>query len=139
MKKREPVSHIMTTELTTVNVTQSLREVVKTFEENNFRHLPVVSGDDLIGIISKTDILRISYGSNFGEQESQIDDAIFDMLSINQVMRTNLHTIEPETTIKEAAEIFSQAEFHALPVVQGKKLVGIVTTTDIIKYLLEQY
>jgi CBS domain-containing protein len=139
MKKREPVSHIMTTELTTVNVTQSLREVIKIFEENNFRHLPVVSGDDLIGIISKTDILRISYGSNFGEQESQIDDAIFDMLSIKQVMRTNLHTIEPETTIKDAAEIFSQAEFHALPVVQGKKLVGIVTTTDIIKYLLEQY
>jgi CBS domain-containing protein len=139
MKKREPVSHIMTTELTTVNVTQNLREVVKIFEEHKFRHLPVVSGDDLIGIISKTDILRISYGSSFGEQESQIDDAIFDMLSINQVMQTNLHTIKPETTIKDAAEIFSQAEFHALPVVEGKKLVGIVTTTDIIKYLLEQY
>ncbi|MCS6905214.1 MAG: CBS domain-containing protein [Bacteroidia bacterium] len=139
MKKREPVSHIMTTEITTVNVKQSLREVAKIFEENKFRHLPVVSGEDLVGIISKTDILRISYGSNFGAQEKQIDDAIFDMLSIPQVMQTNLHTIEPSTPIREAAEILSQAEFHALPVVEGKKLVGIVTTTDIIKYLLEQY
>jgi CBS domain-containing protein len=47
--------------------------------------------------------------------------------------------ISPDTMIKEAAEIFLKAEFHALPVVEKNKLVGILTTTDLIKYLLEQY
>jgi CBS domain-containing protein len=54
-------------------------------------------------------------------------------------MAKNLITISPETTIKEAAEILSSKEFHALPVVLGDLLVGIVTTTDLIKYLIDQY
>jgi CBS domain-containing membrane protein len=54
-------------------------------------------------------------------------------------MAKKLVTVAPETTIKEVAEILSKREFHALPIVEGDLLVGIVTTTDIIKYLLEQY
>jgi CBS domain-containing protein len=47
--------------------------------------------------------------------------------------------VQHDATIREVAEILSTKEFHALPVVDGSKLVGIVTTTDLIKYLLEQY
>jgi CBS domain-containing membrane protein len=47
--------------------------------------------------------------------------------------------ISPETTIKEAAEILAENEFHALPVCYNDLLIGMVTTTDLIKYLLEQY
>jgi CBS domain-containing protein len=54
-------------------------------------------------------------------------------------MSKNLISVSPETTIKEAAEILATREFHALPVCKGDLLVGIVTTTDLIKYLLEQY
>jgi CBS domain-containing protein len=61
------------------------------------------------------------------------------MFTIDQVMTKNLTTVSPNTSIKEVAEILSTKEFHALPVVEDKLLVGIVTTTDIIKYLLKQY
>jgi hypothetical protein len=61
------------------------------------------------------------------------------MFTIEQVMAKRLVTIAPETTIKEAAEILATKEFHALPVVEGDLLVGIVTTTDLIKYLIQQY
>ena len=54
-------------------------------------------------------------------------------------MVRNPTCISPDTLIKDAAEIFLKSEFHALPVVENKKLVGIMTTTDLIKYLLEQY
>ena len=47
--------------------------------------------------------------------------------------------ISSEATVKEVAEILSKREFHALPVVDNGDLVGIVTTTDLIKYLLAQY
>lgn len=139
MKKREKVSNIMTSDVHTVNVTNSLLEASQLFTKYHIRHLPVVSGDKLIGILSQTDILRISFGSTFGDEQSGGDEAIFDMLSINQVMKHSPKTVSSEDTIKDAAEVFAKAEFHALPVVDNDKLVGIITTTDIIKYFLEQF
>ena len=139
MKKREPVSHIMTEHVLTVNLTHSLLEAESIIREHHIRHVPVVSEDELVGMLSLTDLMRISFADNFGDGEGAADTAIYSMLTIDQVMKQNLTTIEASTTIKEAAEIFSKEEFHALPVMDEGKLVGIVTTTDIIKYLLEQY
>lgn len=139
MKKREPVSHIMTEHVVSLNLTHSLEDAEKLFKKHNIRHIPVVSGDELIGMLSLTDLLRISFVDNFGGDEGRIDTAVYNMLSIDQVMVSNPTAVDVETTIRDVAEILSKREFHALPVVEGKKLVGIVTTTDLIKYLLEQY
>lgn len=54
-------------------------------------------------------------------------------------MTKNVESISEDTTIKEAAEILANREFHALPVTKNNELVGMLTTTDLIKYLLEQY
>ncbi|MDH5365790.1 MAG: CBS domain-containing protein [Cyclobacteriaceae bacterium] len=139
MKKRELVSHIMTTDVFKVNLSDSLYKVKSMLEKKHIRHLPVVSNHKLKGIISLTDILRISFGSNFGDNQKEVDTAIFDMLTIEQVMNSNPRTITSKQSIKEVAEILTKEEFHALPVVDDDELVGIVTTTDIVKYLLEQY
>lgn len=139
MKKREPVSHIMTSQVITVNHSNSLEDAEKLFTKNNIRHIPVVSGEELIGMLSLTDLLRISFVDNFGDDEGTIDTAVYNMLSIEQVMVSKPVAVQQDATIREVAEILSTKEFHALPVVDGNKLVGIVTTTDLIKYLLEQY
>ena len=139
MKKREPVSHIMTRDLFTLNHTNSLEDAEKLFHEHKVRHLPVVTGDKLIGMLSLTDLQRISFVDNFGDGEDMVDTAVFKLLSIEQVMASNPVYISSETSIKEVAEILSKQEFHALPVVDDAKLVGIVTTTDLIKFLIDQY
>jgi len=139
MKKREKVSNIMTTDVLTVNVANTLKEVDHLFSANHIRHIPVVSGEKLVGIISQTDILRISFGNTFGEEQAGGDQAIFEMLSINQVMKHSPVTVSPDDTLKDVAELLANKEFHALPVVEDEKLVGIITTTDIIKYFIEQF
>ncbi|MEO9805813.1 MAG: CBS domain-containing protein [Reichenbachiella sp.] len=139
MKRREHISAIMTRDVLTIDVNQSLHEVNEILAKNHIRHLPVVSGEELVGIISQTDILRISFGNTFGAGQEDADEAIFDMLSINQVMKHEPMIIGQNQTIREAAQIFTEQEFHALPVLDGDKIVGIVTTTDIIKYFLEAY
>lgn len=139
MKQREPVSQIMTSEVYKVNLSDTLYKVKDMLEKKHVRHLPVVSNKSLVGIISLTDILRISFGSNFGDDLAEADSAVFDMLSIDQIMKNNPRTVSSKQPIKEVAEILSQEEFHALPVVDDEKLVGIVTTTDVVKYLLKQY
>lgn len=139
MKRKEPVSVIMTKNVHTVNLSDELADVVQTLKKNKIRHIPVVDGRDVVGIISRTDINRLTFGSLFENQDGA-DEAILSMLSVSQVMSSNPRLVKATTTIREVAEIFANEEFHALPVTDDHgKLVGIVTTTDIIKYLLDQF
>ena len=138
MKKREPISHIMTKTVVTVNQNDDLRKVVEKLKSNSIRHIPVVNGKEVVGIISRTDVNRLTFGALFEGQEG-IDEAILDMLTIPQVMTSKPKTLSSETIIKDLASTFVKEEFHALPVVDNGELKGIVTTTDVIKYFLEQY
>ncbi len=138
MKQRVPVSTIMTKNVVKLNLQDDLTKAESLFKKNKIRHIPVVNGNKIIGMLSYTDLLRISFVDAVDDDEV-IDATVYNMFTVEQVMAKNLITINPETTIKEAAEIISNKEFHALPVCEGSLLVGIVTTTDLIKYLIEQY
>jgi CBS domain-containing protein len=138
MKNLVPVSTIMSTHLIKLNVTDELTKAEVLFKKNKIRHIPVVSGNKIVGMLSYTDLLRISFADAV-EEDEVIDVMVYNLFTIEQVMTKKLTTISPETSIKEAAEILSTKEFHALPVVENDLLVGILTTTDVIKYLLKQY
>lgn len=138
MKKREPISSIMTTKVVAVQEQDKLQDVMEIFRKHKIRHLPVLSGKKIAGIISRTDINRLTFGALFENQEGA-DEAVLEILSIPQVMTTKPKMVNPNDSIRDVAEIFANEEFHALPVVDGEELKGIVTTTDIIKYMLEQY
>lgn len=137
MKKRTPVSHIMTSNLISVNQTHKVSDVAQIFKERNIHHVPVVSGEQLIGMISKTDMDRISFITS--QQEDKVNTAVYDNLNLDQVMTKDLDTVTTDTQIKEVAELLARGSYHALPVLDGDKLAGIVTSTDVINYLLEQY
>jgi len=128
----------MTKNVATVQVSDDLHDVIDLVKKNHIRHVPVLEGHDVVGIISSTDINRLTFSSLFENQEGA-DEAILEMLSISQVMTQKPRTVEATLSIKEVAEILASEEYHALPVIENGQLVGIVTTTDVIKYLLEQY
>lgn len=138
MKQRVPISEIMTKNLVTANVTDSLKHISTLLKDNNIRHLPIVSGRTLVGIISKTDILRLSFADIYEGQEN-IDETVFEMLRTEQVMVHNPTTVDVHDTVREVADMMSKVEFHALPILDEGKIVGIISTTDLIKYLLAQY
>ena len=138
MKKREPVSHIMTKDVITVKENDKLSEVAAIFRKKGIRHLPVKKGGKIIGMISRNDINRLTFGALFDNQEGA-DEAILQMLTIPQIMTADLRTVSSDTPVREVAEIFSTAEYHSLPVVDDGELRGIVTTTDVIKYMLDQF
>ncbi|WP_086476606.1 MULTISPECIES: CBS domain-containing protein [Arenibacter] len=139
MNKGELVSKIMSTDVITINFTNSLLDAERLFKKNKIRHIPVVNNNKIVGMLSLTDLLRISFVDSFGEEDSIEDTPIYNMLSIEQVMVKDPVHVSADKTIKEVTEILSKQEFHALPVVDKGKLVGIVTTTDLLNYLLEQY
>lgn len=139
MKQRTPVSAIMSRDIIALNKTDDLERAELLFKRHKIRHIPVVTGEVIIGMLSYTDLLRISFADAIDESESDVDTLVYNMFTIEQVMAKNIVTVDADTTIKEVAQILSEREFHALPVTEKGCLVGIVTTTDLINYLLDQY
>ncbi|MBU2927570.1 CBS domain-containing protein [Winogradskyella psychrotolerans] len=136
MKNIEPVSTIMSTNIITLKKDDELETAELLFKRYKIRHIPVVKGKIVIGMLSYTDLLRISFADAVDETETNIETLVYNMFTIEQVMAKNVVTVKSDTTIKEVAVILAQKEFHALPVVDHGRLVGIVTTTDLIKYML---
>lgn len=139
MKQIVPVSTIMTKNVVKLHLNDDLTKAESMFKKHHIRHIPVVNGNLIVGMLSYTDLLRISFADAIDEEEQEIDITVYNMFSVEQVMARNLVKVSPQTPIKDVAKILSKSEFHALPVVEGELLVGIVTTTDLIKYLIEQY
>lgn len=125
--------------MVTLHKTDSLEHAEELFKNHSIRHIPVVDGKNIIGILSYTDLLRISFADAIDEDEQDVDTIVYNMFTIEQVMAKKLVTVTTDTTVKEVAQILASKEFHALPVLQNNTLVGIVTTTDLINYLLDQF
>ena len=139
MKRRTPISAIMTSDVITLNYNDDLTTAELLFKSNKIRHIPVVSDNRVVGMLSYTDLLRISFADAVDEEEHMVDTVVYNMFTIEQVMAKNLVKVSSDTLIKDVAEILSNNEFHAMPIIDDGELVGIVTTTDLINYLIEQY
>jgi CBS domain-containing protein len=139
MKHNVPVHEIMSAAPVTVHEKQKVSDAHRLIVERKIHHVPVVSGQRLIGIISANDLLRVSWG-DVNRQDPRMVDALLDTLTIRDVMQEDVVTVRPHETVRRAAELLAQGEYHSLPVVDDdEQLVGLVTSTDVIKYLLEQY
>lgn len=132
------VSEIMTKNIIALNRDDDLETAELLFKRNNIRHIPVVTGDVIVGMLSYSDLLRISFADAVYDTEDNVDTLVYNMFSIDQVMVKNVTVIPSTTNIKEVAKIFSESDFHALPIVDNGILVGIVTTTDLMQYLYKQ-
>jgi acetoin utilization protein AcuB len=108
------------------------------FNKHRIKHIPVVSSDVIIGMLSYSDLLKISFAETT-KDEHDVNTVVYNSFTIEQVMSKHIVTINSDTTIKEAATILAEREFHALPVVDNGILVGIVTTTDLLNYYIKQY
>jgi CBS domain-containing protein len=127
----------MTRKLVTLSPQDDLVTAERLFKKRHIRHIPVVEGNTIKGMLSYTDLLRISFADAVDEHEEYVDTIVYNMFTIPQVMVSDVVTVSSTTSIKDVARFLSKKEFHALPVVDNGKIVGIVTTTDLINYLLE--
>jgi CBS domain-containing protein len=139
MRKNEPIRKLMSASVISIHHGEPVSQARKIMVESGVHHLPVVSGDALKGIISWSDLLRISFGDAFGADERAVDATLDHTFTLEQVMSADVVTVTSQTTVHEAAEILCKGDFHCLPVVDDGKLVGMVTSSDLLKYLAELY
>lgn len=138
MKQNVPIAQIMTVDLVTLNPKQTLYEAEDLFRKHKIRHIPVVEGKELLGILSYSDLLKISY-ADVNDEEDTVSSIVYDLYTIPQIMAKSLVTVPPEASIKEVTQVLANHSFHSLPVVEKEELKGIITTTDLLNYFLEQY
>lgn len=125
-----PVKEIMTTELTTVEPFDALNKIRDIFNSNKFHHLLVVEqGSVLKGIISESDLNKYIQLLAFDSK-----NAFHGPRKAVDIMTKSPTVLDPEDSIGLAADIFLANHFHALPVIEDQKLVGLVTTHDVLKY-----
>ena len=132
-----PISTIMTTKLLTVNPEDKLEKVKEIFDTHKIHHLPVVRYKEIVGIISKSDLLFFLRGLRHGNGEEKMNTVRLQNYKAEAIMTMGIAKMSSTDRIDVALEVFKENLFHAIPIVDEDELVGIVTTYDIIKKLAE--
>ena len=139
MRKNDPISNIMTTEVCAVQEGQPLSEVRHLMSEEHINHVPVLSGKQLKGLISMTDMMKLNLVIS-GADDRTIDAIIDQQFNITDLMSGELTTLKEKDTVRQAADVLSEGKFHSVPVINNSgELAGIVTSSDLIRYLSDQY
>lgn len=147
----QTVADIMTKNVVTVKRETTVRELAEIFETRHFGSLPVVDDSGaLTGIVSASDL--IEQGRNLhiptvislfdwviplgGERSLERDLQKITAQTVGEICSNDVATVSPDDLVSTAADTMSARKLHALPVVAGGKLVGIVARIDIIRSLI---
>jgi CBS domain-containing protein len=139
MKKNETITNIMKSDMTTITLMNTLSQVRAIFLELDAHHLPVVEGKKLIGLLSYTDLQRIDSGELYKQDPKKADVLLDNLSSIKETMTKGLTTLTSQATVRDATEVLANSHFHSIPILENDELVGIITSTDLLRYYLKRY
>jgi CBS domain-containing protein len=128
------VGDIMTKDVIVVKENSSIGDVYELMTERNFRHMPVLNSEqEVVGIVSDRDFFRSWREELLYLREAWEQSELFLNSPISDIMSTHPETIDPEASVAEASTILLESKIGCLPVVDDGKLLGIVTTSDILR------
>ena len=125
------VKDIMTKEVATLSSEDELSLANDIMRLGRIRHLPVVSGETLVGIISERDLFRSSLAQALGYGNKDTRE-VMKTLRIKDIMVQQIITVTPDTELRVAVGIMAERKIGCLPVVQDNKLMGLITETDVL-------
>jgi CBS domain-containing protein len=124
----------MQVKLVTISASERLSMVEDIMTLGRVRHMPVVQSGRLVGVVSERDLLRASL-SVLSEHRDAERRAFLHVVEISRVMSTPPVVIGPEATIEAAALLMADRKIGCLPVVAGDELLGMVTETDVLRWV----
>ena len=122
--------------ITTITKDERMTTAKKVLKEKNIRHLPVVDGKKLIGLVTNMDI-RKSEASPATSLEIRELHYLLDKITVGEIMTRNVITIAPDISIEEATTLLHDNKIGCLPVIEDGSLVGLLTEGDVMEILIE--
>jgi acetoin utilization protein AcuB len=130
------VQDIMQAPVITATSKTKLPEVLRLLERRGFRHVPVVDGGTLVGIISDRDV-KGAMVSAATSTEGRERDRLLGQLTAGEIMTRTVTTVAPMFAVEDAARTMVTQKISALPVTEDGRLVGIVTETDVLRLFVK--
>ncbi len=130
------VSDYMTSELTCVDEDDCLLDATMIFLRSTLRHLPVLRGKRLVGVITERDVKQYAPSVLSGITSDEYN-RVLETTPISRVMTRDPVTVRPGQQVIEAARLLTSKRIGCLPVVEDGELRGIITTTDMLKLLMK--
>jgi acetoin utilization protein AcuB len=127
------VEQYMTPNPITVRPDTSVRKAYELLESHGIRHLPVVDGKRVVGIITDRDIRHLRPSSLAPPADVEAFRAWGAHVKVGDVMTRLVHTVTPDTRTVKAARLMVEHRIGCLPVLRGSTLVGIITTIDLLR------
>jgi len=135
MLENKKIGELVTSDVLCVNENQKLSDVTALFRENQIHHVPVLKGEKPVGIISTQDIFKLIFDVD-STDDRMLDTLLDHNYKISDVMTSKLVILDDASTIKDAAKLLVDSSYHSVLVIDNTgDLIGIVTTTDLIRYL----
>lgn len=132
------VRDLMTDVVLSVRADDTVEKVYDLMNERGIRHLTVVDADgDLVGIVSHRDLLRHSPIER-AEVPVFLMREVLRRTLVEEVMTSEVETAEPDLPLSEAARVMFENKFGCLPVLEGSKLVGILTESDFVRFFRDE-
>mgnify|MGYP000459932876 CR=1 FL=1 len=132
------VSNVMNSDIIPIKSNHTLGQASAIFKQTQVRHLPVVRNNVVVGMIAQSDIKRVVSAYTFCVENANISPNALECVPVSQVMTKEMANIQSSQTLEEASEILTKRAFLALPVLNGDKLVGVITTTSLMKYIVNE-
>jgi CBS domain-containing protein len=122
----------MTKNVVCVSPKQKIIDVKHIYEKRKFHHhIPVVEDDKLVGMVSLIDFMYKIGGAGLDDRND-----VYTNLTVKDIMTTHPHFASADASIEEIARELAKGNYRAIPIVREEKVVGIVSTADVIKYFI---
>ena len=138
LKKPIYVNNYMTDEVVTVEKETALLEAHRLMGVKRIRSLPVVDGEELVGIVTRTDLMSSDPSRLASFQKQELSLKVLTQ-PVEKVMSKPLYTISPDAELTEAAKLMLENKVHCLPVMKENKLVGILTESDLFLMIVQKF
>jgi CBS domain-containing protein len=132
-----PVSELMTRQVVHIEPDTSIDALHRLFEQHHFHHIPVLEHGKLVGIVSKTDYLKVRHVLAITWEGLTVVQDIYKDMTAADIMTREPLKVESSDSIGLAADIFRANTLHALPVVDDGELVGIITPHDLLNHAFQ--
>jgi len=128
------IKDVMSKQVISIKADMSFTEACRLFKNLKFHHLPVMDAkNNLVGMFSTTDAIY-AVSNTLASQTIDSNSDINSLLKVEDIMTSNkLYTLEEDASIEDAIEIFQKYNIHSIPILSSGKLVGIITSNDMLR------